>query len=71
MTLSHLQNAVRKSFVCITFWFAPANDYVLFVLVKLAFVALLSGVDGSGPILIFGLVNFPSLSLSLDLNLLR
>ena len=46
---------IRKSIVCITARFAPANDWVSLVLVKLAFVAMLSGtvwVDSSSPIFI-------------------
>ena len=45
---------------CITSQFELVNDCVLFVLVKVAFVALLSGaiwVDSSSPIFIFGAVN--------------
>ena len=66
MTLSHAtkkNNATRKTIVCITSRFAPANGCVLSVLVKLAFVALFSGtvwVDGSSSIFIFGAGNVTS-----------
>ena len=41
MALSHPKiNAIRKSIVCFTPRFAPANDCVLFVLVKLAFCSI-------------------------------
>ena len=44
VTFSHPRKiAIKNSIVCITSWFSPA-ECVLFVLVKLAFVALLSGI---------------------------
>ena len=44
MTFSRPKNnAITKTTVCITSRFAPANDCVLFVLVKLAFVPLPAG----------------------------
>ena len=54
VTLSHPKTV--HTIVCITSHFIPANDCLVFVLVKLAFVALLSGavwVEGSCPISIF------------------
>ena len=61
MTFSHPKNnAIKKSIFGNTSRFVPTNDCVLFVLVKVAFLALHSGivrVDGSSPIFIFGAVN--------------
>ena len=49
----------KQSIICITSRFSPASDCILFVLVKIAFVALLSGTvcgEGSNPIFNFGAV---------------
>ena len=47
----------RKSVVCVTSQFAPAKDFLFFVLVKLALLAGPILVDGSSPVFIFGAVN--------------
>ena len=67
MTFSHEINyAIKKSIVRITARFAPAKDCVLFVLLKLVFVALPSGtvwVDVPCPSVVSGVANKLSLSL--------
>ena len=61
VTISHPINyAIKKSIVRITARFAPANDCVLFVLLKLVFVALPSGtvwVDVPSPSVVSGVAN--------------
>ena len=59
MTFPHPKTAIRKFIVTIRSQFVPGNDCELFVLVKLALVALFSGavwVDGSSLIFIFGAI---------------
>ena len=75
--------SIWKSIVCITARFAPANDCVLFVLEKLAFVALLSGTVRFQPYFHFwnselsveenewSFVNFSHIRLSIVLHILK